>query len=294
MVKKDIADQVVQFVESGLSANGLSCLKHEVYNWRDRLWLVFEKDGFQEDFNAIFERLVSEAISKFSSFVLPKSSVFTPPEDDDTDDDDFAEDDFDEEDSDDSDADDELSPEARAAIAALPKFRVDECLDRICDGYPNIEFMFRPTCTFVSDEDHQIDERDAAVARIEDEDSRKPRRDHGFKLLPIPPPPKKPNPEVYLTMAYEPYDQIEKGEKLTEFREYSEYYVKKLLSQPLMTVKFQRGYGGPGHDAPRQMRWTIRKIEYYDIDTRESAPVVGTPDGFVPSHIAIDLGERIN
>ena len=119
-------------------------------------------------------------------------------------------------------------------------------------------------------------------------------RTHAFKLLPIPRPPAKLNPEVYLTMAYEPYDDIEKGEKTTEFREYNEYYVRKLLSQPLRTVRFQRGYGGPGHDAPRQMRWSVKDIDYYNINTGKSAPLDNVPEGFRPTHIAIDLDARID
>ena len=39
---------------------------------------------------------------------------------------------------------------------------------------------------------------------------------------------------------------------------------------------------------------TVAKIEYYDINSRQSAPIDNPPAGFRPTHIAIDLGDRIS
>lgn len=115
-------------------------------------------------------------------------------------------------------------------------------------------------------------------------------------IIPIPPPSKSRPTELYLTMAYEPYDWIKSGEKVTEFREYCETWVKRILANrdTLKTVKFQRGYGGPGRPKPEQMIWTIKNIELYDIETRESSDPVNVKEGFVPTHIAIDLGVRMD
>lgn len=113
-------------------------------------------------------------------------------------------------------------------------------------------------------------------------------------LIPIPPPPKNVSDQIYLTMAYEYYDMIESGEKVTEFRRYTENWVKRLLSHPLKTVKFQRGYGGPGRPKPKQMVWTIKNIDLYNSMTRECAVPGKEPAGFIPDFIAIDLGERID
>jgi len=114
-------------------------------------------------------------------------------------------------------------------------------------------------------------------------------------LIPIPPPSSSRPTELYLTMAYEPYDLIKSGEKVTEFRDYSETWVKRILANmgTLKTVKFQRGYGGPGHPKPEQMIWTIKKIDLYDIETRDSSDPINVKEGFMPTHIAIDLGERV-
>ncbi len=113
-------------------------------------------------------------------------------------------------------------------------------------------------------------------------------------IIPIPPPPKKCLDELYLTMAFEPYDQIKSGEKVTEFRQYNKTWVKRILSHPLKTVKFQRGYGGPGLPPPEQMVWSIKKIYLYEMDNKMEGDPWNPPEGIVPTFIAIDLGERIS
>lgn len=113
-------------------------------------------------------------------------------------------------------------------------------------------------------------------------------------IIPIPPPPRKCSDELYLTMSYEPYDQIKSGEKKTEFRSYNNTWVKRILSHPLKTVKFQRGYGGPGRPVPEQMVWSIKRIYLYDRDGNMEGDPWNPPEGIVPTFIAIDLGERIS
>ena len=112
-------------------------------------------------------------------------------------------------------------------------------------------------------------------------------------LIPIPPPPKNATDEVYLTLDYKYYDMIKSGEKTTEFREYSPYWVKRLLSHPIKTVRFQRGYGGPGHPPPEQMVFKVKDIVLYEIETKKECPPDNPCEGILPTHIAIDLGERI-
>ena len=112
-------------------------------------------------------------------------------------------------------------------------------------------------------------------------------------LIEIPEPPKKASDEIFLTLAYRFYDAIEAGEKTTEYRDYTENWVKKLLTHPIRRVKFQRGYGGSGHDEPRQMTWEVAKISLYDSETGEKGDPLNPPAGILPDAIAIDLGKRL-
>ncbi len=112
-------------------------------------------------------------------------------------------------------------------------------------------------------------------------------------IIPVPPPPKNSSDEVFLTLAYAPYDDIECGAKRTEYRDYTAHWVKMLLSHPIRTVKFQRGYGGRGHAEPDQMVWTVEKIWLMESWTGAKCEPQNIPDGFLPAVIAIDLGERV-
>ena len=113
-------------------------------------------------------------------------------------------------------------------------------------------------------------------------------------LIPIPKPPKDAADEAYLTLDYKYYDMIKSGEKTTEFRAYSPFWVKRLLSHPIKTVRFQRGYGGPGHPPPEQMVWSVKDIVLYEIGTRRECPADNPSEGIMPTHIAIDLAERLD
>ena len=123
---------------------------------------------------------------------------------------------------------------------------------------------------------------------------RKERHEHYRDyLLPIPPPPKDAVDEAYLVMDYENYDLIKSGEKTTEFRKYGAFYLKRLCSHPIKTVKLQRGYGGPGHPPPETMVFKVAKISLYELDGKIECAPGQTDIPILPDFIAIDLGERI-
>jgi hypothetical protein len=292
MVNEDVANRIKAAVDAQLAKRGVGELRYEVCSWRDRLYFVFAKEIGHENDRQL-SAVARSVVSSFKEEILAKISNFSEIAlgDDEGLDDEHME----------AEGNAALQ-KITAAIEALPKFPIDDVLEKVFSfSRPVIEIGVGKRFWAVSEEEVAMDRRDEERERLEDmaddiifagadgEDA-----EGDSEWLPIPPPPKKLNAEVYLPMAYEPYDWIEKGEKTTEFREYCEYYVKKLLSQPLKTVRFQRGYGGPGHDAPRQMRWTVAKIEYYDINSRRSAPIDNPPAGFRPTHIAIDLGDRIS
>ena len=60
------------------------------------------------------------------------------------------------------------------------------------------------------------------------------------------------------------------------------------------TVKFQRGYGGPGRPKPEQMVWTVKKVWLYESDTDQKGDPLNPPEGILPDCIAIDLGCRVS
>lgn len=99
--------------------------------------------------------------------------------------------------------------------------------------------------------------------------------------------------EVYLVMAYEPYEWIKNGEKTTEFRSYTQRYVDRLLTGKVKRVRLQKGYGGPGRPKPEQMIFEVKGMSLYDVTTKhETDP--WDPKPIVPTHIAIDLGKRLS
>ena len=145
----------------------------------------------------------------------------------------------------------------------------------------------------IEDEEDRMDSDPEYRAKKLEEQRAEMRKHWRENLIPIPPPPKNATDEVYLTLDYQYYDMIKSGEKTTEFREYSPYWVKRLLSHPIKTVRFQRGYGGPGHPPPEQMVFKVKDIVLYEIATKKECPPDNPCEGILPTHIAIDLGERI-
>lgn len=93
----------------------------------------------------------------------------------------------------------------------------------------------------------------------------------------------------YLVLTGKFYDAIESGVKTVEYRDFTEYNLKRAIG--LKTIRFNRGYGSKGRP-PRQMRWGVRRVSLVDGDNRECDPM-RVPDGFWPTAIAIHLGKRL-
>ena len=93
----------------------------------------------------------------------------------------------------------------------------------------------------------------------------------------------------YLVLAGEFYDAIEAGTKKVEYRDFTEYNLKRTIG--LRTVRFNRGYGSQGKP-PRQMRWEVKKVALMDGENNECDPF-NVPDGFWPTATAIHLGKRL-
>ena len=93
----------------------------------------------------------------------------------------------------------------------------------------------------------------------------------------------------YLVLAGRFYDAIESGVKTVEYRDFTEYNLKRTIG--LKTIRFSRGYGSSGRP-PRQMRWEARRVSLVDGDGGECDPM-RVPDGFWPTSIAIHLGRRL-
>ena len=85
------------------------------------------------------------------------------------------------------------------------------------------------------------------------------------------------------------YDAIESGRKATEYRDLTPRNLS--LSIGIKTVKFQRGYGHPGHP-PRQMRFEVSSVRLLDASDRECDPYA-IPTNFLATTIAINLGKRV-
>ena len=90
----------------------------------------------------------------------------------------------------------------------------------------------------------------------------------------------------YLVLKSEFYDAIEAGKKRIEYRDFTEYNLKRTIG--LKTVRFNRGYA---KNAP-QMRWEVTKVALMDYDEHECDPF-NVPEDFWPTMIAIHLGNRI-
>ena len=94
------------------------------------------------------------------------------------------------------------------------------------------------------------------------------------------------SPDGYLVLKARYYDEIEAGTKKVEYRDFTEYNLKRTIG--IKTVRFNRGYV---KNAP-QMRWEVEKIVLLDADDNECDPF-NVPEDFWPATIAIHLGKRI-
>lgn len=90
----------------------------------------------------------------------------------------------------------------------------------------------------------------------------------------------------YLVLAGEFYDAIASGEKTVEYRDFTEYNLKRTIG--IKTIRFNRGYV---KDAP-QMKWEVKKVMLQDAADNECDPQ-SVPEGFVPVRIAIYLGNQL-
>ena len=95
--------------------------------------------------------------------------------------------------------------------------------------------------------------------------------------------------EGYFVLKGEFYDAIEAGRKTTEYRDLTPRNLS--MSIGIKTVKFQRGYGHPGHP-PKQMRFEVASVRLMDASDHECDPYA-IPPGFIATTIAIHLGKRI-
>ena len=95
------------------------------------------------------------------------------------------------------------------------------------------------------------------------------------------------SPDGYLVLKTEFYNAIEAGKKKVEYRDFSEYNLKRIIG--LKTIRFNLGYA---KDAKR-MRWEVKKVVLLDGDDNECNPF-NVPDDFWPTTIAIHLGKRID
>ena len=94
----------------------------------------------------------------------------------------------------------------------------------------------------------------------------------------------------YLVLAGEFYDAIEAGTKKVEYRDFTEYNLKRTIG--LRTIRFNRGYGSQDKP-PRQMRWEVKNVALMDDEDSECSPF-NVPDGFWPTTIALHLGKRLD
>lgn len=93
-------------------------------------------------------------------------------------------------------------------------------------------------------------------------------------------------PDGYLVLKGEFYDAIASGKKKVEYRDFTEYNLKRTIG--LKTIRFNRGYV---KNTP-QMKWEVKKIVLLDVDDTECDPL-NVPDGFWPTTIAIHLGKQL-
>lgn len=101
-----------------------------------------------------------------------------------------------------------------------------------------------------------------------------------------------PNPDghknVTLAVNSQVYDEFATGWRDTEYRDYKEYYVKKLLVNPIETLTISRGYSkGSG----MRIKFKVDYISLADKDRNECGEVLAEkiPEGFRPEYIAIHL-----
>lgn len=135
------------------------------------------------------------------------------------------------------------------------------------------------------------------------EEHRKMLRDQGLIIKPRTI--KSKNTDLFYVMSRDNFNEIESGTKKVEYRTYNSYHIDKCLgrgAEGVKTLVFQLGYGGPGHQDPKKIKFKSDGIYLCD-DTMEEIPAFqkdgrltdekDLPDGFIPMLLAIHIGDRI-
>ena len=94
------------------------------------------------------------------------------------------------------------------------------------------------------------------------------------------------SPDGYLVLKAQFYDAIEAGTKKIEYRDFTEYNLKRTIG--IKTIRFNRGYV----KGAKQMRWEVEKVLLLDGEDNECDPF-NVPEDFWPTTIAIHLGKRM-
>lgn len=102
--------------------------------------------------------------------------------------------------------------------------------------------------------------------------------------------------EAYLVLKEVFYNQIKAGRKTVEYRDFTDYWVGRLLSHPLKTVKLNLGY------TDEHMIFEIDWLGVIDENDHEIHAYndkgemndEGKDDSFEPRYISIHLGKRIS
>lgn len=101
--------------------------------------------------------------------------------------------------------------------------------------------------------------------------------------------------EAYMVLKEVFYNRIKAGTKKTEYRDFTDYWVQRLLSHPLKTVKLNLGY------TDEHMIFEIDWIgvideedhEIHAFDKNGEMSEEGRSDDFKPAYISVHLGKRI-
>ena len=100
--------------------------------------------------------------------------------------------------------------------------------------------------------------------------------------------------EAYLVLKKEFFDKIKTGKKTVEYRDFTKYWIDRLLDHPLKTVKLNLGY------TDEHMIFEIDWIGVMDGDREIRAfnekgemSEEGKSEDFNPDTISIHLGKRI-
>jgi len=107
--------------------------------------------------------------------------------------------------------------------------------------------------------------------------------------------PRKKTKVAYFVVKAEYYKAIASGEKTSEFRQASPYWIDR-LDDSVGEAVFQLGYGNGGKTPPR-MRFRVVGLRIHDTINNRTIPypksVDAIPSGFRSCLIEVKLGERL-